>query len=636
LKNSIFARIITFILPYKKQFILGCVFALLFSIANGLTLYSVVPIFDTLTPGQEKYQIKLSEDESEILIRQNINSIKDKYYFTKAKLKSYANGIFSQTEKLDLLIYIFSILLLLIIIRIVLELSSVFYIGYSGYGAIRDIRESVYRSTIELPISFFHRRKTGDLISKIIYGTDLIAGALSNQLRKFVVNIFIVFTHIGLLMYLNLQLTLMSFIALIIITVPIVFMGRIFRRYSRIEQEKISEISSIVHETVDGIKIIKIFRMEEFQISRFIKNARTLFIKKLKKSAIESGRPHIIEIIASLFVVFLLYYGGMKIISGEHTKGEFLFFILTFLFIMNPIKQIANMNNQIKQAEAAGEILFEIIDLKKENYNSMKNTTFYRPENKDLIIPEFAVSYSNVSFKYPSAEKMTLKNISFTSKRGTTTAFVGASGAGKTTLLDLLPRFYETAEGIISIDGTDIRSYPLKKLRNTIGIVSQEVFLFNGTIAENIAYGEKDIPMETIINAAKSANAHDFIMNMPEQYNSEIGEKGIMLSGGERQRIAIARAILRNPPILILDEATSSLDTVSERLVQDALERLMQNRTSFVIAHRLSTIKKSNLIIVLENTEIAETGNHEELLNKNGIYKNLYNIQFKTSSREIL
>jgi ABC-type multidrug transport system fused ATPase/permease subunit len=628
LKKSIFARILTSIFPYKKQFIIGSVFALLFSLANGLTLYSVVPIFDTLTPGQEKYQLKINEEELQIVKQQNDNTLKGKYHLIKAKIKLYLNGIFIKFEKFYLLICIFSVLLFLIVIRIILELSSVYYIGYAGYGAIRDIRESVYMSTIELPISFFHRRKTGDLISKIIYGSDMIAGALSNQLRKFVINIFIVFTHIGLLLYLNLKLTLMSFIVLLIITIPIIFMGRIFRRYSKIEQEKISEISSIIHETVDGIKIIKLYQMEEFQVSRFIKNAKTLFVKKLKKSAIESGRPHIIEIIASLFVVFLLYYGGMKIISGEYTKGEFLFFILTFLFIMNPIKQIANMNNQIKQAEAAGEILFEIIDRKKENYLPQNNIVSDSSQKQNIIFPENTISYNNVSFKYPSAKKIAIKNISFTVKAGTTTAFIGASGAGKTTLLDLLPRFYEPTEGVISIDGIDIKSYPLQKLRNTIGIVAQEVILFSGTVAENIAYGEKNIPVENIINAAKTANAHDFIVRMPDQYNSAIGEKGIMLSGGERQRIAIARAILRNPPILILDEATSSLDTVSERLVQDALDRLMQNRTSFVIAHRLSTIIKADLIIVLENSTIEEMGTHEELLNKNGVYKNLYNIQF--------
>jgi ATP-binding cassette, subfamily B, bacterial len=631
LKKSIFARILSYILPYKKKFIIGSLFAFLFSIANGLTLYSVVPIFDTLTPGQEKYQLKINEEEFNILKQQDLKSLKEKYISIKANLKLYVNRILIKIEKLNLLIYIFSLLLFLIIIRIILELSSVYYIGYAGYGAIRDIRESVYKSTIELPISFFHRRKTGDLISKIIYGSDLIAGALSNQLRKFVVNIFIVITHIGLLLYLNTKLTLMSFIALLIITIPIVFMGRIFRRYSKIEQEKISEISSIIHETIDGIKIIKVFRMEEFQISRFIKSAKTLFRKKFKKSMIESGRPHIIEIIASLFVVFLFIYGGTKTISGEHTKGEFIFFIFTFLFIMNPIKQIANMNNQIKQAEAAGAILFEIIDQKKENYLLTENILPDRSQKHNIIFPKDTISYNNISFKYPSSKKPVLKNISFTVKTGTTTAFVGASGAGKTTLLDLLPRFYESVEGSILIDQKDIKLIPLQKLRNSIGIVSQEVFLFNGTIAENIAYGEKEMALEDIIKSAKTANAHDFIMRMPDQYNSAIGEKGIMLSGGERQRIAIARSILRNPPILILDEATSSLDTVSERLVQEALDNLMRDRTSFVIAHRLSTIINADLIIVLENSSIVEMGKHEELLNQNGVYKNLYNIQFKDS-----
>ncbi|MBN2403869.1 MAG: ATP-binding cassette domain-containing protein [Spirochaetes bacterium] len=628
MKKSIFARILTYILPYKKQFIIGSLLAFLFSIANGLTLYSVVPIFDTLTPGLERYQLKINPDEVRILKQHNVKSIKEKLILTRANFKLFVNGIFKKIDKFDLLIYIFSALLCIIILRILLELAAVYYIGYAGYGAIRDIRRSIYKTAIDLPVSFFHKRKTGDLISKIIYGSDLIAGSLSNQLRKFVVNVFIVITHIGFLLYINTILTLMSFIALLIITIPIVFMGRIFKRYTKIEQEKISDISSIVHETIDGIKIIKVFQMEEFQIAKFIKNAKVLFTKKIKKSMIDAGRPHIIEIIASLFVVFLFIYGGTKTIHGVHTKGEFLFFIFTFLFIMNPIKQIANMNNQIKQAEAAGAVLFEIIDTEKEDYSSSPKQLADKTQKHDIIIPEKTISYNNISFKYASAKKLTLKNISFTVKAGTTTALVGASGAGKTTLLDLIPRFYNPAEGSILIDGIDIKSLPLKKLRNSIGIVAQEVFLFNGTIAENIAYGEKDISHEKIIKAAKAANAHDFIMKMPDQYNSATGEKGIMLSGGERQRIAIARAILRNPPILILDEATSSLDTVSERLVQDALNNLLKGRTSFVIAHRLSTITNADLIIVLENSGISEKGTHKELLNKNGLYKKLYNTQF--------
>lgn len=632
MKKSIFIRIITFILPYKKEFIIGSLFAFLFSIANGLTLYTVVPIFDSLTPGQERYQIKLNAEEIQILKKEIVSQFKEKFILVKAKFKLFINEKINAVDKFKLLIFIFIFLFIIISLRIILELMSVYYIGYAGYGAIRDIRKTLYASTLELPISFFHRRKTGDLISKIIYSSDQIAGALSNQLRKFVINTFIVITHISFLLYLNLKLTLMSFVALLIITFPIVLMGRAFRKYSKIELEKISEISSIVNETIDGIKIIKSFQMENFQISKFNKNSKTLFLKKIKKSTIDFARPHVIEIITSFFVVFLFIYGGGKAIYGEYTKGEFIFFIFTFLFILNPIKQIANMNNQIKQAEAAGNVIFEIIDQKKE-FNNIKENKFIEITTKSLkineiITPRKNISYCNISFKYPSAKKLILNNIDFNLEAGKTTAFVGRSGAGKTTLLDLLSRFYEPNEGTILIDGADIRTFPIKTIRNSIGIVSQEVFLFNGTIAENIAYGNREISPEKITEAAKIANAHDFIIKMPDRYDSIIGEKGIMLSGGERQRIAIARSIFRNPPILILDEATSSLDNESERLVQNALEKLLINRTSLIIAHRLSTIINANLIIVLDKSTIAEIGTHEELMKNNGVYKNLYDIQF--------
>ncbi len=606
-------------------------------------MYSVVPIFDTLSPGQERYQIKLNNEDIYILKNQNVKTFSEKFHLFTAKLKVKINNIINKIDKFMLLIYILLFLFSVIIIRIIMELLSVYFIGYAGYGAIRTIRESLYRSVLELPVSFFHRRKTGELISKIIFSSDQVSGALSNQLRKFILNIFIVITHIGLLLYLYTKLTFFSFIALLLITIPILSMGRAFKKYSRIEQEKVSEISSIVHETIDGIKIIKVFRMESFQITRFIKNAKTLLIKKIKKSMIDAGRPHIIEIIASFFVAFLFIYGGRKTISGEYTKGEFLFFLFTFLFLMNPIKQIANMNNQMKQAEAAGKTIFEIIDSEKEFTQTEKEKSSGLIEkNMNLpasmhISPKKTICFYNLSFKYPAVKKYVLRDINFTAEAGKTTAFVGHSGAGKTTLLDLLSRFYEPTEGSIQIDGTDIRSYAINTLRNSIGIVAQDLFLFNRTIAENIAYGDREvfadinIAMDKIIKSAKTANAHNFIMNMPDQYNTKIGERGIMLSGGERQRIAIARAILRNPPILILDEATSSLDPESEILVQNALESLMKGRTSFVIAHRLSTIINADMIIVIENNTIAEIGTHEQLLNRNGIYKKLYGIQFKTA-----
>ncbi len=634
LKKHVFTRILSFILPYKKQFLIGSFFALLFSITNGITLYSVVPIFDTLSPGQGAYQIELKKNTA-AGEKKEPGSLKERFIKIRNNAVNYINNLIKKIDKFTFLVYLFIFLFFIIIARIILELLSIYFIEYSGYGALRDLRQSLYRSLLQVPVSFFHRKKTGDLISKIIYNTGMISGVLSHQLRKFIINTFIVITHLGLLFYLNPALTTLALLALIITTVPIIFMGRAFRRYSKIEQEKVSELSSIIHETTDGIKIIKAFQMEDFQAKRFNKNAWKLFIKKVKKSLIDAARPHIIEIIASFFVVFLFIYGGTKILSGEYTTGEFLFFVLTFLFLMNPVKQIANMNNQVKQAEAAGVLLFEIIDTQREhelfgNKEPVHAIDARESPGKEIIIPNKEIRFDNLYFKYDSSKKNVLKDINFSVKAGTSTAIVGRSGVGKSTLMDLLARFYKPTQGRITIDNIDIASLPLRTVRNSIGIVTQDIFLFNGTIAENIAYGRKEISPDKITKAAKTANAHDFIMKMPEAYNSMIGEKGIMLSGGERQRIAIARAILRNPPILIFDEATSSLDTESERYVQNALEKLMINRTSFVIAHRLSTIIKADLIIVLEDSSIVEMGTHKELLNKKGIYRNLYDIQFNT------
>ncbi len=631
----VFRRILKYIYPYKKYFIIGSIFAFAFSIANGLTLYSVVPIFDTLTPGNEKYTLELSHDEIQILKKKDITDIGDRALFYKAALKTRINNAVQNIEKFRLLIYICSILFFILIARTILKLLSVYYIGFAGYGAIRDIRQTLYQSILNLPITFFHRQKTGDLISKIIYNTDRISGSLSNQLRKAVVNIFVIITHIAFLLYINYELTLLAFVTLLIITIPIMLIGRAFKEYSRIEQTKISDMSSIVLETINGIRIIKSFQMESLQTERFLQYAKTLFEKMIKKSMIDVGRPQIIEIISSMFLVFLFIYGGGKTLSGEYTKGEFMFFVFTFLFIMNPVKQVANMNNQIKQAEAAGESIFSIIDLEMEiDEIDFKKIDREKPLNTEnfsqIITPQKDIRFNNVSFRYPTSNKYALQNITFKVDAGKTTALVGRSGAGKTTLLDMLPRFFEPAEGNILIDDVNIGSIPLHAIRNSIGIVTQEIFLFNGTIAENIAYGRSDIPFDSIVEAAKIANAHDFISKTPDKYSTIVGERGMMLSGGERQRIAIARSILRNPPILILDEATSSLDTESERLVQGALNRLMESRSSFVIAHRLSTIMNADLILVIEESKIAETGTHAELINKNGIYKNLHDMQFAT------
>lgn len=636
MNKTVFRRILVFILPYKKQFLIGSLFALLFSITNGITLYTIVPIFDTLSPGQGAYQIEL-KDKTGPAENYEPGSLKETFFRFRDSAVACINNQIKSIDKFTFLIYLFVFLFIIIIARIILKLLSIYYIEFSGYGALRDLRQTLYRSLLQVPVSFYHRKKTGDLISKIIYNTIMISGVLSHQLRKFIINIFIVITHLGLLMYLNPALTMLALSVLIIITVPIIFMGRAFRRYSKIEQEKVAELSSIIHETADGIKIIKAFRMEDFQVKRFNKHAWKLFIKKVKKSLIDTARPHIIEIISSFFVVFLFIYGGKKIISGEHTTGEFMFFVLTFLFLMNPVKQIANMNNQAKQAEAAGELLFEIIDTRREhelfdNKESVHADEDHRSLELDIIIPHKEIRFNNIYFHYDSSKRYILKDINFSVKAGTSTAIVGRSGAGKSTLVDLLARFYEPAKGSITIDGTDIAFVPLRTIRNSIGIVTQDIFLFNGTIAENIAYGRKEISPDKIIEAAKTANAHDFIMKTPEAYDSIIGERGTMLSGGERQRLAIARAILRNPPVLIFDEATSSLDTESERYVQNALERLMVNRTSFVIAHRLSTVINADLIIVLENAAIVEMGTHNELLKKNGIYRNLYDIQFNTKT----
>ena len=419
---------------------------------------------------------------------------------------------------------------------------------------------------------------------------------------------------------------MISFLAFPVALVVISWIGLKLHKESRILQEKMADITSVLQETIFGEKIVKAFNMEEFENKKFRSETKKYFKTILRMTRIRNLSSPVTEFVSIAAGVIIVWYGGTQVLIDKTlSPSEFLGFFFIIFQIMSPIKELTTVTNRIQESTAAGKRIFEILDMEpyvKNAPNAVKIESF----RNEIVFENVSFHYDDVS---ETENSVVLKNINLSIKKGEIIAIVGPSGAGKSTLVDLIPRFYDPKNGKILLDGKDLKEIDLRSLRSKIGIVTQETILFNDSIKNNIAYGLIETPMEKIIDAAKAANAHNFILETADGYDTLIGERGLKLSGGQRQRLSIARALLKNPPIMIFDEATSALDSESEILVQEAIERLMHQRTSFVIAHRLSTIRNANRIIVLEKGELVQEGNHDDLINSDGLYKKLYEMQFK-------
>jgi subfamily B ATP-binding cassette protein MsbA len=526
-------------------------------------------------------------------------------------------------------------------------------------GVIMDLRNDLYRHLNELSLSYFNRTRTGQLISRITNDVNLVNGGVSAGFVTLVKNPLLILAYLALALYLSWQLTLAALIVLPLSFLIIGAIGLRLRRASSLSQEKMAEVTSVLQETISGVRVVKAFAMESFEMRKFRRVAKDYFKALLRITRVSKLAGPLTEFLGAVVGVAILWFGGQQVLTGEGlSPGEFLLFLLAIFSLMQPVKELSSVNSRLQEAVAAGDRIFEIIDLAPEVASL--------PGAKKIERFDHGIRFEEVSFVYDTdlplggltgwlvngrarqqvnaprdktgdgltnqpANRPTavLRDISFEVKKGEIIAIVGPSGAGKSTLVDLLPRFYDPQRGRILLDGLDLREIEVKSLRSLMGIVTQETILFHDTVRNNIAYGLKDVSEEKLILAAQAANAHRFITELPQGYDTVIGERGIKLSGGQRQRLAIARALLKNPPILILDEATSALDSESEMLVQQAIERLMENRTSFVIAHRLSTILHAHQIIVLDKGRIVQRGTHEELLAQKGIYQKLYKMQFR-------
>ncbi len=664
---KIFLRLISYTLKYRGRFALGVIVSFFVAVLNGMSLTAFVPLFDALGDRQEYFEIQFTTSERVILQRtveyvrahpgffdENPPVIPDvpavpgkidrhlalKYLdstvknldygldridhlrlktLIRWKLRINAGG----NSPLGIVFIACGIVFPVYAIKLFLLLISVRLIAKTGYMAVRDIRSDLYESAQKLPLTYFYKEKTGLIMSRLINDVEIVAAVISSNLRDAITNFFYIGVNLLILAYLNSTLLLLSVITVPLILSPVTLFTRKVSKATKRSQGLMADLNAHLLESIAGIRVIRSFGMEDYEIERF-KNVNHKFFWRMFKQQfyIEAG-PNLVELTSALVTVGIIALGGIFVDSSNFTSGEFFAFLVTLLFIIRPIIQLSGMYSKIVQSSAAGERIFEIMDME--------------PETKDPVVPvslaplKKSIIFENVRFTYPGTEKEVIHDISLEVPAGATVALVGESGGGKSTLMDLMARFFDPTSGRILIDQKSIREYRIKDHRSRIGIVQQEIFLFHGTIHENIAYGSREYDHRAVETAARLAYAHDFILEMPQGYYTVIGERGTTLSGGQRQRIAISRALLRNPEILILDEATSSLDTESEQLVQAALERLFKNRTTFVIAHRLSTIEKADLIVVISDGRINDIGTHKELMTRQGLYARLQEIG-RTSS----
>jgi len=503
--------------------------------------------------------------------------------------------------------------------RGIFSFAQRYFAAYADQGITKDLRMKIFEHLQDLSLDFYSKTRTGEIIMIVMNSINIMQTAILDSFTSIIPSILTVIGISGYLLTLNWKLALISFIMLPFITLLSARFGMGMKDVAARTQEKVSDITSMLHEVVTGAKVVKSFTMEQEEIRKF--NAVTDHMKKmqLQMSILRAAQNPLFSIAQTIAAVIVIWFGGAEIISGAISPSNLIAFFSGVVMLGEPIAELSGINITIQMALISSRKYFSILD----TVPSVKD----KPSAIEARSINGEFMFKNVSFKYETSTGMVLKNINFKCEAGEAIAIVGHSGAGKSTLISLIPRFYDPVKGKIMIDGRDIKEYKILSLRKFIGIVPQETLLFSGSIRDNIAYGRMNATNREIIKVAKMANAHDFIMSFPKKYNTVIGEKGIRLSGGERQRVAIARAFLRDPRILILDEATSSLDSESERSVQQALEKLMGGRTTFVIAHRLSTVRFANRILVIKKGEIVEEGTHKELMKRSGYYKRLYDMQ---------
>jgi subfamily B ATP-binding cassette protein MsbA len=611
--KAFFRTVGKYLLPYKRNLIFNILCNFFSALFGVFSLISMIPLLRILFGLEQKVYgyIKLSEATSSF---ENFgNALKHNIY-------CYITQISETKGPAAALIYIGLFLIIMVFFKVGFTYLASYFIAFMRNAVVRDIRQKIYNKTLSLPVGFFSEEKKGDIMARISGDVSEVETSIMSSLEMLFKNPIIIMVSLVTMILMSWKLTVFVLILFPIAGSVIGRIGKSLKKRSLAGQNKMGELLSTIEETLSGIKIIKAFVAEKKVMERFkrqIEDYRRIMNRIMTRRYLASPLS---ELLGTIVIIIVMWYGGNLILNNtsELSPEKFLVYLAVFYSIINPAKAFSTEYYSIQKGLASMERINRILNAEnsiKEKDNAFPINTF-----------NDSIEYRNVSFKYKS--DFVLKDISFTVKKGSVVAIVGHSGSGKSTLVDLLPRLYDVVKGQILIDGTDIRDYKISDLRGLMGIVTQDPILFNDTFFNNIAFGVEAATLEQITHAAMVAHAHEFIINTEMGYNTNIGDRGGKLSGGQRQRISIARAVLKNPPILILDEATSSLDTESEKLVQDALTKLMKNRTSIVIAHRISTIINADKIYVLKNGEIIESGNHDELMEKNGEYRKYFEMQY--------
>lgn len=607
---SLYLRLISYLKPHWKRLMLVLVFNFFFVITNALSIWMVAPFVSNLFQSDQQNVESVEAPASET-----------GSYNLNAWLKTQTEKIIPRGNRIETLKFLCIFIFALFFLKNFFAFLEFYVISFVEQRVIRDLRIETFNHILNLPMAFFHRYKTGELISRVTNDIDTINVAMNRSFTKLIRDPVLIIIYLIILFNISWQLTLLSLIVIPLSAVVIQNIGRSLKRKSRRVQEKLSDMTINLQETIAGVKVVKAFAMEKYEGARFGQKTQDHFSEMLRRARLRRLASPLSETVGVGVMVCVLWFGGQQVLGGQLlTSEDFIRFISLLFMMMEPIKSFGEMNHNIQIALASGKRMFQILDTP----NSIQS----KPGAVAKKSFEKQIQYRDVVFSYRSDSELVLRGVNLTVGKKQKVALVGSSGAGKTTLVNLLPRFYDVNSGSIEVDGIDIRDISLNSLRQLMGIVTQEVILFNDTIANNIAYGMEGFSHEQIVKAARLANAIDFIEESPKGFETLVGERGMMLSGGQRQRISIARAILKNPPILIFDEATSSLDSESEFLIQDAVENLMKDRTVLIIAHRLSSIVNADKIVIVEGGKIIDEGPHQQLLETSERYRHLYDLQF--------